>query len=108
MKPTNQNHTIFLSTDKLIRIVRKSEDLARSPQHDYPCVLLYLRPKRGTRVQLAKDGSLEYMARWGELRALLVGIAPELNKHLPARLSDKPAARVAFFAHWNAKRLTKN
>jgi hypothetical protein len=41
MKPTNQNHTIFLSTDKLIRIVRKSE-----PQSFYGTMVTTVQPGR--------------------------------------------------------------
>jgi hypothetical protein len=57
IKHKNGSYPSKLPTDVL------GEDLARSPQHDYPCVLLYLRPKRGIRLANFEC----YFDAWGEV-----------------------------------------
>jgi hypothetical protein len=91
----------------LVTVIQKSTGLLRCPPSKYPCALFILRPKANTRVQRLPDGRIEFMARFGEIRALLYAIDPEIAALLPLDLQDKPAWKEDWFAEWNRKRLQK-
>jgi hypothetical protein len=89
----------FISKDGLIEIVTTTTP-RRWPPHQYPVVVVRLRARRGTRVLLRPDGSLEWMPRWSELLSLISQIGLKVSV-FP---SDKPEERRLRFAKINALR----
>ena len=106
--PTESNVETFRSDDGLVRIHVKSKGLLRWPQHDYPCVLLELRPAKGARVTRLHDGShgLEAMLRHSEIRGLLAALNAAAGRELYAsqEVKDKPPHRRQIWAAINHAR----
>ena len=97
-----------MATDGLVRIRTTSSGLKRWPPHDYRCVLLELRPRRGTRIQALADGSggVEAMLTHEEVRAILraLNAAEGSEIYVAQRVKGKPAARVNYWNQRNRRR----
>ena len=102
------NVLTFSSDDGLVRVKIKSSGLHRWPAHDYPCVLLELRPALGTRVAHLQDGSLgvEAMLRHSEIRAVIDALNAAAGRTIYslAEIKDKPMERRARWAAINHAR----
>ena len=104
MNQPKKNQLLYRCPDHIVEVIVKTKNLNRSPQHNFPCVLFILSPRRGTRVRCIRGGKIEFMPKWGELRALLAAIAPELERILPKSLCDKPIEVKRYYDRRNAKR----
>jgi hypothetical protein len=62
--------------------------------------MFLLRPEDGTRVQTKPDGSIEFMASLDELKAMLLGIDPDLAAALPPTMRNKPRETQL---HWRIR-----
>lgn len=97
---TTEEKKNFRSADGLVRI-RTTRIARRWPPHEYPVVIVELRPERGTRVLALPDGRCEWMPRNGELLALILQMGLHVTAELPA---DKPEERRRHYAKINARR----
>ena len=95
----------FTSPDGLVK-VRIKTDLRRWPPHKYPCVVLEVHPRRGTRVQALANGGVEVMFRHSEIRALLAAVNAAAGQELYVAkdIPDKPEARRLLWYVINAQR----
>lgn len=96
--PTNKNQD-YRSTDGLVRI-RTTRVARRWPPHDYPVVIVELRPQRGTRVLALEGGRTEWMLRYDELAALILRMGLSVSAVPP----NKPEERRLRFQKINARR----
>jgi len=94
---------LYCCPERIVRVLRKTSRLRRRPRHKHPAVLFVLRPRPGTRVQMTRNGAVEFMAAYDEVIAFLVGTDPALAKILPASLCNKPIARKRYHDRRNAK-----
>jgi hypothetical protein len=97
-KPPQQRLPDFASQDGLVKIMTTTKP-RRFPPHDFPVVVLRLRPRQGTRVLQLPDGSTELMPRYGEVFALCMRMGLLIT--VPP---DKPAQRRRRFERLNARR----
>ena len=104
MKRTTNTRTIYQCPDALVTVIKKIKGLQRYPKHGYACLLYLLRPTKGTRVCTARDGRIEYMPSFDELRAMLIAIEPNLAKAIPSTIRNKPPQRKKHFDALNAAR----
>jgi hypothetical protein len=92
----------FTSQDRLVTI-RTTSRPRRYPNHNYPVVILELRPSRGTRVLTMPDGGISFMPRFSEILALCL----RLGLTVSAIPDDKPPERRLKFERLNALRHRK-
>jgi hypothetical protein len=89
----------FFSDDGLVNVTTTRKP-RRFPAHEFPVVVLRLRPCKGTRVLQLSDGSTEFMPRFSEVRALCMRMGLQLGTVPP----DKPQKRRRRFERLNALR----
>lgn len=110
-EPALDDVETFRSTDGLVRVRVKSRGLRRWPRHDYPCVVMELRPRPATRVAALTDGSagVEVMFTHQEIRALLeaINIAAGRRIYESREVKGKPAERVRRWAAINHSRRSR-
>ncbi|HEY8961788.1 MAG TPA: hypothetical protein VIM57_06230 [Luteolibacter sp.] len=100
----NSKRVYYTCPSGQVEVQVKTSGLRRYPRHDYPCAVVVLRPRPGTRVTALPGGALEFMPAWDELRALIAGIDPKVAARLPKNLRNKPFARKTRFDRFNAAR----
>jgi hypothetical protein len=104
MKSISKPLLHYICPQNLVAVISKTKGLRRYPQHAFKCALFVLKPKEGTRVCTLKDGRIEYMPSFAELRSMLIAIDPGIGKLLPAHMRNKPTHRKAYFDALNAAR----
>ena len=89
----------FSSDDGLVQIRVKTSGMRRWPNHDYPCVIMELRPEYASRVARLQDGSggVEVMLRHSEIRAVIDAFNAAAGRTIysAAEIKDKPMERRA-------------
>ena len=80
MKTPPKLETLYVSDDKIVTVIRKNRGLRRYSKHADKCVILLLRPTKNTRVCVDKNGLVEYLATFDEMKAMLGAIDPEHGK----------------------------
>lgn len=102
------NVLTFRSDDGLVQVRVKTSGMRRWPAHNYPCVLLEVRPRSATRVTPLKDGSggVEVMLRHSEVRGLIeaMNTAAGLELYSAREVKDKPPQRRQRWAAINHSR----
>ena len=105
MKNSPITETIYASDDKIVTVIRKNRGLKRYPRHNYKCVIFLLRPTKNTRVCVDKNGLIEYLATFDEIKAMLEAIDPKLAARLPKTMKNKPLRVKERWDGFNAKRV---
>jgi hypothetical protein len=100
MKNTTSNkQKTFLSNDGLVSITSTTRP-RRWPPHNFPVVIVTLKPRKGTRVLALSDAGIEWMPRYSEVLSLLL----QMGLTVSTAPSDKPEERRLRFAKINARR----
>ncbi len=97
---TERNNENYTSQDELVEI-KTTQTARRWPPHNYPCVVVRLKPQQGTRVLALENGGIEWMPRWSELTRLILQMGLQVSEAIPP---DKPEARRLFWQRRNALR----
>jgi hypothetical protein len=92
----------FRSNDGLV-CIKSTTQPRRWPPHNFPVVVVELKPERGTRVLTLPDGRTEWMPRYSELLALILKLGLKVSSAPP----DKPEERRLKFQRINARRHTR-
>ncbi len=99
METTTNKNDNYMAKDGLFG-VRKTRCARRWPQHDFPVVVVTLRPRRGTRVLPLAGGGVEWMPRYSEVLALILQLGLNVSPVPP----DKPEERRLRWEKKNAQR----
>ncbi len=97
---TERNNENYTSQDELVEI-KTTQTARRWPPHNYPCVVVRLKPQEGTRVLALQNGGIEWMPRWSELTGLILQMGLQVTEAIPG---DKPEARRLYWQHRNESR----